>query len=240
LLKNRQMTVSVITMALFAIAFFGAMLLFPSYFLQVRGEKTLSTGLLLIPQGLGAMITMPLAGRLTDTIGPGKIVLTGIALIIPGMAVFTQVTATTPYPLLLGALFVMGLGMGAAMMPIFTAALQTLTHASVARGSTLMNIVQQIASSIGTATMSVVLTNQIQSHALAGPAIASWASPAIEAKLGTAAISRGLEQAADSFGFTFTVALALIILCFIPASLLPRRKASAATSTAGTEAALAH
>jgi MFS family permease len=240
LLKNRQMTVSVITMALFAIAFFGAMLLFPSYFLQVRGEKTLSTGLLLIPQGLGAMITMPLAGRLTDTIGPGKIVLTGIALIIPGMVVFTQVSATTPYPLLLGALFVMGLGMGAAMMPIFTAALQTLTHASVARGSTLMNIVQQVASSVGTATMSVVLTNQVQSHALAGPAIASWANPAIKAQLGPAAIARGLEQAADSFGFTFTVALALLIVCFIPAFLLPRRKTTVAAATAGSEAALAH
>jgi hypothetical protein len=130
--------------------------------------------------------------------------------------------------------------MGAAMMPIFTAALQTLTHASVARGSTLMNIVQQIASSIGTATMSVVLTNQVQSHVLAGPAIASWASPAIEARLGPAAIARGLEQAADSFGFTFTVALALIIVCFIPASLLPRRKATAATGQAAAEAALAH
>jgi hypothetical protein len=88
--------------------------------------------------------------------------------------------------------------------------------------------------------MSVVLTNQVQSHVLAGPAIASWASPAIEARLGPAAIARGLEQAADSFGFTFTVALALIIVCFIPASLLPRRKATAATGQAAAEAALAH
>jgi EmrB/QacA subfamily drug resistance transporter len=240
LLKNRQMTVAVITMGLFAIAFFGAALLFPSYFLQVRGERTLSTGLLLIPQGLGAMLTMPIAGRLTDTIGPGKIVLTGIALIVPGMVVFTQVSSSTPYPVLLAALFVMGMGMGAAMMPIITAALQTLTHQSVARGSTLMNIVQQVASSIGTATMSVVLTNQVQSRALAGPAIASQSNPAIAAQLGPAAISRGLEQAAQAFGFTFSVALALIVACFIPAFLLPRRKPSPAAAAAATEAALAH
>jgi EmrB/QacA subfamily drug resistance transporter len=239
LLKNRQMTVAVITMGLFAIAFFGAALLFPSYFLQVRGEKTLPTGLLMIPQGLGAMITMPIAGRLTDSIGPGKIVLTGMALIVPGMAIFTQVSSATPYWLLLGALFINGLGMGAAMMPIFTAALQTLTHASTARGSTLMNIVQQIASSIGTATMSVVLTNQIQGHSLAGPAVAAQSDPRLAAQLGPAAIARGLHQAGDSFGATFTVALVLIATCFVPAFLLPRRKPSPAAQEAAVEAALA-
>ena len=69
-------------MALFAIAFFGASLLFPQYFLLVRGEDTLSAGLLLAPQGIGAMLTMPLAGVLTDRIGPGKIVLTGIVVIV--------------------------------------------------------------------------------------------------------------------------------------------------------------
>ena len=60
-------------MSLFTVAFLGAMLLLPSYFLQVRGETTLDAGLLLAPQGLGAMLTMPIAGRLTDKIGPGQV-----------------------------------------------------------------------------------------------------------------------------------------------------------------------
>ena len=55
----------------------------------------------------------------------------------------------------------MGMGMGMTMMPIMTAALATLRHAEVARGSTLMNIVQQAAASVGTAVMSVILTNQL-------------------------------------------------------------------------------
>jgi EmrB/QacA subfamily drug resistance transporter len=238
LFKNRQMSIAVITMTLFAVAFFGAALLFPSYFLQVRGEKTLNTGLLLIPQGLGAMLTMPLAGQLTDRIGPGKIVLTGISLIIPGMIVFTQVSASTPYWVLLLGLFIMGLGMGATMMPVFTAALQTLTHASVARGSTLMNILQQIASSIGTATFSVVLTNQIQSRSLAGPAIASRSDQKIADKLGPGPVHTGLQQAADSFGTTFTIGVVLTALCLIPAFLLPRRKLSPQQAEVVQEAAV--
>ena len=49
------------------------------YLSGVRGESTLAAGLLLAPQGLGAMVTMPIAGRLTDKMGPGKFVLLGLA-----------------------------------------------------------------------------------------------------------------------------------------------------------------
>ena len=126
LFKNRNMTVAVLAMMLFAIAFFGASLLFPLYFIQVRGEDALGAGLLLAPQGIGAMITMPIAGILADRIGPGKIVLVGITVITVGMAMFTQIGADTSYAYILGALFVMGLGMGGTMMPIMTAALATL------------------------------------------------------------------------------------------------------------------
>ena len=148
LFRNPRLTVAVVAMALFAIAFFGASLLFPQYFLLTRNETTLSAGLLLAPQGIGAMLTMPAAGVLTDRIGPGKIVLGGIVVIAVGMAMFTQVgvgvadvaasgdsfAAQAPsYAFLIGGLFVMGLGMGCTMMPIMTAALQTLKDHEIAR-----------------------------------------------------------------------------------------------------------
>jgi EmrB/QacA subfamily drug resistance transporter len=229
LFKNRNLTVAVLSMSLFAVAFFGAGLLFPSYFLQVRGESTLHAGLLLAPQGIGAMLTMPVAGFLVDKIGPGKIVMAGITLIGLSMAVFTQVGADTSYTLLLGSLFVMGLGMGATMMPIMTAALQTLTHHEVARGSTLMNIVNQVGGSVGTATMSVVLTNLIQNREFAGPAIASQQNPGIRAELEKVpgVLEAGLQQAGEAFGNTFMVAVVLIALTLIPAYFLPRTKPKA-------------
>ena len=223
-------------MSLFAMAFFGASLLFPSYFLQVRGESTLDAGLLLAPQGIGAMLTMPIAGILTDKIGPGKIVLTGITTIVIGMAMFTQVGADTSYVFLLTALFVMGLGMGSTMMPIMTSALQTLKDHEIARGSTLMNITQQIAASIGTALFSVLLTNGFKSSDLAGPAIASWSNPEIARTVPPAMITQGLNDAADAFGGVFVVATVLVALCLVPAFLLPRQR-PAATSDSETTAA---
>jgi EmrB/QacA subfamily drug resistance transporter len=235
LFRNRQLTIAVISMSLFAIAFFGAGLLFPSYFLQVRGETTLQAGILLAPQGLGAMITMPIAGILADRTGPGKIVLTGIAVIALGMAVFTQVAADTSYVLLLGSLFVMGLGMGATMMPIMTAALQTLTDHNLARGSTLMNIVQQVAGSIGTALMSVVLTNATLARDAAETLVGASQAGQVD-QLSPAAIGQGLSELADAFGLTFVVATVLIVACLVPAFFLPRRKPPVALDSADDSA----
>ncbi|RVW10231.1 DHA2 family efflux MFS transporter permease subunit [Prescottella agglutinans] len=229
LFQNRQLTVAVLTTTMFIIAFMGAGLLFPSYFIQVRGESTLAAGLLLAPQGIGAMVTMPIAGRLVDKIGPGKIVLTGLPLIALGMFSFTQLSADSPYWLLLGSLFVQGLGMGCTMMPLMTAAMVTLKHEMIARGSTLMNIVQQTAGSIGTATMSVVLTNQLLDRPAAGAAIASHENPAIAEQVPPSILEQGFDAAAQAFGNTFFVAFVLVLCTLIPAFFLPRRRTTPTT-----------
>ncbi|MGZ8705432.1 MAG: DHA2 family efflux MFS transporter permease subunit [Aeromicrobium sp.] len=244
LFANRNLTVSVITMFMFAAAFFGGLLLVPTYFIQIRGETTLAAGLLVAPQGIGAMLTMPIAGALVDRIPVGRIVPVGLVLIIAGMFPLTQIEADTSYGLIIAALFVMGLGMGATMMPLFTSALKTLTNHEVARGSTLLNISQQIASSVGVAVMSVILTNQLNdSPAVAGSkglpglpdglrqtyaAIASWTADGagLIAKLGVpkAILDSGFAQAASAFATTFGVAWALIVLTLIPALFLPRKR----------------
>jgi len=99
LFKDRQLTLSVIGMFLFAMSFFGAALLLPSYFQQVRLQDTLHSGLLVAPQGIGAMITMPIAGFLADRMAIKKIVIPGLIIICIGMAELTQFGAHTSYVL---------------------------------------------------------------------------------------------------------------------------------------------
>jgi len=139
----------------------GALLLIPLYYQSVRGASALEAGLLLAPQGLGAMITMPLAGRLTDRYGPNRWPACGIPLLVIGIAPFAFVTATTSYVLLCSFGFVLGLGMGLSMMPTMTAAMQAVPPAAIARTSTAMNIIRQSGASIGTAILSVLLATSI-------------------------------------------------------------------------------
>ena len=225
LYRNRNLTVSSITMFLFAVAFFGGLLLVPTYFQQIRGESTLDAGLLVAPQGIGAMLTMPIAGYLVDKVPVGRIVPFGLALITASMFGLTQIAADTSYALLIGLLFLMGLGMGGTMMPIFTTALRTLTHQEVARGSTLLNITQQVASSVGVAVISVMLTSRLKDAPLALPAIASQQDPSVADQIGgSGGVAEGIAQAADAFADTYWLAAVLVLLTFIPMAFLPRKR----------------
>jgi EmrB/QacA subfamily drug resistance transporter len=248
LFHNRNLALAVITMFLFAGAFFGGLLLVPTYFQEVRGESTLHAGLLVAPQGIGAMVTMPIAGALADRLPIGRIVPVGIAVILVGLLGLTQVGPHTSYTFLIGTLFVMGLGMGGTMMPLFTAALKVLRHHEVARGSTLLNITQQVASSCGVALMSVLLTNHLNSSPTipgsnhvpqlpgglteAGAAIMHSTRPSAFGQLAAALhitpqmLASGLDQAATAFAHTYWVAWALVALTLVPALMLPKRKAT--------------
>ena len=202
LFRNRRLSVATITMFLFAAAFFGGLLLVPTYFQQVRGLDTLHAAFLMVPQGLGAMVTMPIAGALSDRIPVGRIVPFGLLLITGGMFALTQVGTDTPYwGFMIPVLFVMGLGMGGTMMPLMTSALKTLQSHQVARGSTLLNITQQIASSIGVAVISVVFTNYLARSRSPARRSRPRTTPTLVDKIGgPAAVQQGLAQAADAFG----------------------------------------
>src|SRR5438552_7805421 len=62
-------------------ALFGAMILAPLYYQQVRGQNVIDTGLLNGPQGLGPLVAMPIAGRLTDRSGGARVALCGVSIL---------------------------------------------------------------------------------------------------------------------------------------------------------------
>jgi EmrB/QacA subfamily drug resistance transporter len=219
LFNNRVFTVSTITLVLVVISVFGGMLLLPLYLQVVRGESAMDTGLLLAPQGFGAMISMPIAGRLSDKTGVGRIVPVGLTLVGLSFLALTQLEADTSYVWFGVVLWVMGLGMGATMMPTFSGAMQTLRQFQVARASTTLNINQQVGASIGTAVMSVLLSHELRSQLGSGGGIGSAAAASPDAR------AQILPKMAEAFGSTYWYAFALVVLAFaIATPLLPKSK----------------
>jgi len=242
LFQNRVLTQANVTMLVFAIAFFGAGLLLPSYFQQALHETPMQAGVHMIPQGLGAMLTMRLAGPIVDRRGPGKIVLIGIALIIAGLGAFAfGVARQAPYqPTLLVALAIMGLGMGCTMMPLSVASVQALTDHQIARGTTLMSVSHQVGGSMGTALMSMILTSQFirSENITAANKLASLQQkaaasgvPVDHSAIPPQALAPGfagnlLHDLSHAYAAVFVIAVVLVASTIIPASFLPKRPAS--------------
>ena len=75
LYANRVFAAASLTTFGLGAALFGAMILVPLYYQEVRHESLIVTGLLVGPQGLGMLLVMPIAGRLTDRFGGGRVAL---------------------------------------------------------------------------------------------------------------------------------------------------------------------
>jgi len=165
---------------------------------------------------------MPIAGRLTDKTGVGRIVPVGLTLVAAAFVLLTQLSADTSYVLFGVTVFIMGLGMGSAMMPTFSAAMQTLRTSQIAKASTTLNINQQTGASIGTAVMSVLLAHQLASH-LSGTAAGGGGG--IGATIPAGVREKVAPLMADAFGATFWWAFALVIVALVVAIvLLPKQK----------------
>jgi EmrB/QacA subfamily drug resistance transporter len=224
LFRDRVFTSSSITLALMVISVFGSFLLLPYYLQEVRFESALSAGLLMIPQGIGSMLMMPVAGVLSDRTGSGKISPFGLVIIAASVLWLTGIGAHTPFWQLEIDLFANGLGMGLTMMPIFTGAIQTIKSAQAARASALLNIIQQAGASIGTAVLTVILASAIVSQLHVHGAFNAGATIAPSQRAHVA------PALAAAFGHTFWWALALIIVAFIASLFLPKRRPERAES----------
>jgi len=150
------------------------------------------------PQGLGAALAMPIAGRLTDRIGGGRVALFGTVVVALATIPFATVGTQTSYELLGVAQFVRGIGMGSAMMPAMASAFAVLASAQVPRASGALNAVQRVGGAVGTALMAVVLEHQLGAVSSAGSA----------------------SDLAAAFGHTFRWTVGLSVLAVIPAAIL--------------------
>jgi EmrB/QacA subfamily drug resistance transporter len=158
LFRHRALTVSTVLLFLTGIALYGAMLLLPLYWQQIRGEDALGAGLLLVPQGIGALASRSLAGRLTDKIGGRWVAVTGFAVMTIATVPFAFASEGTNTWFLMVVLLVRGLGLGAVIIPLMTGAYVGLERHEMPDASIITRIAQQVGGSFGTAVLAVILT----------------------------------------------------------------------------------
>jgi len=177
---------------------FGALILLPLYFQQVRHESVFHTGLLLAPQGIGMVCVMPFVGRLVNRVGGGLLACGGVLLMVVTGIPFGLIGAHTSIVWLSAVQVVRGVGVGFALMPAFVAAFGSLERHELPDAAPQLNVLMRIGGSIGTAALAVVLSRAI---------IAAGHSPSASASAG-------------AFGSSFWWAIGLSAVAFAPCAAL--------------------
>jgi predicted MFS family arabinose efflux permease len=171
LFRHRALTSSSALLFLAGLGLYGSMLLLPLYWQEVRGQDALGAGLLLIAQGVGALASRTLAGRLTDSIGGRWVAVGGFAVLAIATVPFAFATPTTSETFLMAALFVRGLGFGAVTIPLMTGAYFGLERDEIPHASIITRVAMQLGGSFGVAVLAVILA----SHAAGATSLAGVA-----------------------------------------------------------------
>jgi EmrB/QacA subfamily drug resistance transporter len=142
----------------------GTLFLLPLYLQSARGFTPWGAALLMVPQGIGAILASLTVSRIIDRVAPRTIVITGVGLIALGSIVLTQVQTPPPDALLAASLFVRGLGIAMIGAPVMTIVYSTIDRAEVPRASTALNLLNTIGGSLGTAVLAVILQSRLDAR----------------------------------------------------------------------------
>jgi EmrB/QacA subfamily drug resistance transporter len=138
-------------------AMYAAMFLLPLYYQQLRGDSVLAAGLLLIPQGVGALLARLVVGTLVDAFGARTVTIAGFLLASLATVPFALAGPDTNLWWLGAVLLVRGLGIGSVLIPPMAVAYRDIQPSGIPHASMNTRIIQQVGASFGTAIVAVVL-----------------------------------------------------------------------------------
>jgi EmrB/QacA subfamily drug resistance transporter len=157
LYANRVFAAASMTTFGLGAALFGAMILVPLYYQEVRHESVILTGLLTGPQGIGMLLVMPLSGRLSDRFGGGRVAVVGVSILCLGTLPLAFIGTGTSVIMISLVLVLRGVGIGFSFMPAMTAAFASLRPEQLSDATPQLNVVQRVGGAIGVAVLAVVL-----------------------------------------------------------------------------------
>jgi DHA2 family multidrug resistance protein-like MFS transporter len=186
LFTNRLFTVAIITVALVYGALMGVMFFLPQFLQLVQGNSPLQSGVAMLPAAGGLFLASLFSPRWAERFGTRRIVVSGLLLVVVGLALAAYLTADSAYIHVGASLGLMGLGLGMVLPQATNAVLASVPRERAGMGSAVNDGVGELGGSLGVAILGSLLSlgyrNEIQQQiTAAGDAIASIPANVVDA-----------------------------------------------------------
>ncbi len=176
LFADRNYVVALIFMGAIGVAVFATMALLPPMLQRLFGYSVMDTGWVLMPRGIGTIVSMQIAGLLSRRgFDPRLLIFTGFALTTLSFFQMSGWSLGIDQSVIVITGFIQGLGMGLVFISLNTAAFATLRPDLRTEGSSLLILLRSLGASIGISVTTFFLARNLQtSHSdLAGHVTAS-------------------------------------------------------------------
>lgn len=152
------------------IAMYAVFLFLSYYFQQTLGYSPLKAGIAFLPFPIGIVVSAGVASRLLPQVGPRVVMVAGALLGAAGLIYLAQLeVGDTYWAAVLPAEIVIALGMAQIFVAMQATALYAIDDSDVGVASGLLNAVQQIGASIGTALLTTIAVQVSARYARSHP-----------------------------------------------------------------------
>jgi hypothetical protein len=211
----------VISFAMLAQFFFMAL-----YMQNILGYDALGAGIRFLPSTLLIIVIAPIAGRMSDKIGPKPLIIAGLSLLSLSLFLQSQIDASSGYGELLVPFMLLGAGIALTMSPMSTAAMNAVDVAKAGVASGVLSMGRMVGGTLGIAVTGALF----QSH-----------FPAAEADAGMLGLA-SKETFVEALTQSMTLSLGVVLVGMVVAAVLipgrgfpPRQRAEDAPPEAVAE-----
>ncbi len=241
----------IVSFAMLAMFFFMAL-----YIQNILEYSPLEAGIRFLPTTLMVIAIAPIAGRLTDRIGPRPLIVAGLSVVAVALYMQSRIDVATTYSDLLVPFVLMGIGIALTMSPMSTAAMNAVATAKAGLASGLLSMSRMVGGTFGIAVLGAVFqatSSSNLSSSLAGSGVSEATRELIGDELGSGALAGTLAQlppqqarlAADAAreAFVGSMSTAIEISAFIALAgavlalvlIVPKARAGAPEASPGAE-----
>jgi MFS family permease len=162
---------SFLALGISGIALFAVFLFLTYYLQQTKGFSPIEAGLAYLPMTAAIIASATLAtNNLLPKVGPRPLLVIGMTLGALAMVWFAQLETTSSYAgHVLPGLIVLGIGMGNIFAPGISSATYGVAPTDAGVASAMVNTMQQVGGSIGTALLSSIFASAVKSFAQGKP-----------------------------------------------------------------------
>jgi EmrB/QacA subfamily drug resistance transporter len=161
LFRNPTFTGANTVMGLVGLAMFGIFFFNSLYLQNVLGYSAIKTGATFLPMTLLIILVAPLAGRISDRIGPRWPMSAGMTMLTGSLLLFGTLDEHSTFWNILPGLLVGGFGMAITMAPTTAAAMSSVPVDKAGVGSAVINSMRQVGGSLGIAIMGTLVAGSI-------------------------------------------------------------------------------
>lgn len=164
IVRDRNFGFGLMLGGVYGFILYASLVMLPLFLQGLMGHSALHTGLAITPRGLGALVSMVLAGKLIRRLDGRILIVFGFLMLGGGSFLLARLTLASPITAVVAPNLVMGAAMGFIFVPVTTLAIANLPLDRIGTATGLYNLMRNMGGSVGIAIITTLLARGTERH----------------------------------------------------------------------------